>query len=102
MNRLQPKHIHFCLNNTAVIRRLLGHPSNNCQEVFLKFYEAQTQLQPTHCFIHWSPGHVDIAGNEAANKEAGLGSLAKLTLEKDREVNGQLPTFTHVRRINRR
>ena len=101
-DRLKPKRIHFCLDNTAVIRRLLGHPSDNCQEVFLKFYEAQSQLQPTHCSIHWSPGHVEITGNEAADKEAGLGSSAKLTLEEDREADGQPPTLTHVRRINRR
>lgn len=100
--RIRPSHVHFCLDNTAVIRRLLGHPSDNSQEAFLKFYEMQSKLRPFPSTIHWSPGHMGIQGNEAADKEAGIGSAARLSPEEDREADGRMPTLTYVRRVNRR
>lgn len=99
---LRPQRYHFCLDNTAVIYSLLGHPSDNSQEAFLQFYRMQEKLQPSQSLIHWSPGHMGIRGNEAADKEAGIGSSAKLSLEEERVAEGQMPSLTYVRRINRR
>lgn len=57
---IRPRHVHFCLDNTAVIRRLPGHPTENSQEAFLKFYEMQDKLRPSPSYIHWSSGHMGI------------------------------------------
>lgn len=49
---LRPERYHFCLDNTAVIYSLLGHPSDNSQEAFLTFYRMQEKLQPSQSLIH--------------------------------------------------
>lgn len=124
-----PGTFHFCIDNTGVIQRITRHPSDNSQAVQIRFRDNVDKLQDWS--VQWSPGHMDIQGNEAADKEAGLGSkgdpphpspdltsappsnnqVNPATLERrNKHPNTQtpepretqpLPTLSHVRATNR-
>lgn len=63
--------IHSCLDNTAVVRGFLGKPSESSQKAFLDFQRLAKEHGGVD--IRWSPGHMGIEGNEAADAYAKLG-----------------------------
>jgi hypothetical protein len=63
--------ITVCLDNTAAIWCLRGNPSLSGQQVFTAFHDiADAEM----INVKWSPGHVDIEGNEEADKQAKRGA----------------------------
>ena len=82
---------HVCLDNTAAIQGLLGNPSESSQHVFLEFQALAKEHGGVN--IHWSPGHMDIEGNETADIYAKRGT---------RKVPEELPpTLAYVKGLAR-
>ena len=88
--------LHLCIDTTAVIRGLLGHPSDNSQADFLAFHDTITRIRPPSTSIQWAPGHKDIAGNEAADAQAKLGAA------QHPDTDGGTMTLTHLKRTMKR
>ncbi|KAM9873607.1 hypothetical protein VDGL01_12316 [Verticillium dahliae] len=86
--------ITVCLDNTSVIWCLNGTPPVTSQEAILDFraYVRKHHI-PIDC--RWSPGHMNIMGNEMADQ------LAKRGASKRPHFDPQ-PTFSHVRRLLRK
>jgi ribonuclease HI len=85
--------ITVCLDNTAAIWCLRGNPSLSGQHVFTAFHEiADAEL----VHVKWSPGHVDIEGNEEADKQAKKGAQS---MEVDPDSG---PTAAGIRSIGRK
>jgi ribonuclease HI len=82
-----------CLDNIAAIWCLRGNPSLSGQHIFTAFHEiAEAEMVQ----VKWSPGHVDIKGNEEADKQAKLGA----SLEDFNELSG--PTAAGIRALGRK
>ncbi|KAI2620795.1 hypothetical protein GGS21DRAFT_494819 [Xylaria nigripes] len=69
--------VHICLDNTSVLTRLIHANPYSSLYRFVEF-RALVAGFPGRVEIHWSPGHSDIEGNEAADLAAG--SLADQAL----------------------
>jgi ribonuclease HI len=67
--------IHICIDNTAVLWCLHGHPSDSSQATFLEFKDLARQHGQVS--LRWAPGHMEIEGNEKADE------LAKKGCEED-------------------
>ncbi|KAI1098754.1 hypothetical protein F4804DRAFT_113394 [Jackrogersella minutella] len=89
---------HFCIDDTTEIRGLLRHPSDSTQAAALGFQESVAQLEQWS--VQWSPGHMGIPGDEAADGEAKRGARPKEAEEAD--IPKELPTLMYLKRINKR
>ena len=67
--------IWVCLDNTAAIWCLRGTASLTSQKHFIAFHKA-ADSHPGSVRIKWCPGHMDIFGNEFADRMAKLGLKA--------------------------
>lgn len=85
--------ITVCLDNTAAINCLQGSPTISSQAAALDFQQMSAASNAT-VSIRWSPGHMDIPGNEMADQLAKRGSSIK-------PVRDPLPTYSHVKRDTR-
>ncbi|WP_353824318.1 ribonuclease H family protein, partial [Acinetobacter baumannii] len=63
--------IHICIDNTAVLWCLHGRPSDSSQATFLEFKDLARQHG--HVSLRWAPGHMEMEGNEMADKLAKKG-----------------------------
>lgn len=84
------KHLYVCLDNTSVVDGINGASPESSQAIFLRF-QAMAASHAPGVTVKWIPGHMDIEGNEAADKLAKQGALA--------EASGQhTPTISWVKR----
>ena len=93
--------LHFCIDNTAVVRGLLGHLSDNSQHDFLSFYETVARIDPPSLYIQWAPGHTDVIGSEAADAQAKLGAAQLPDDLPTNTTTAMAMTLTHLRRTMR-
>lgn len=69
------RHIYLCLDNQAAIRACCTRPGRQSgQYILLRIHEGREKLVRTHSraevSLTWTPGHLDIPGNEAADEQA--------------------------------
>jgi ribonuclease HI len=83
---LNTRRIWLCIDSTSVIWGLRGDAPSTSQWAFLECHGA---METHHVSIKWAPGHLDIEGNETADRLANLeahhpslpaGKAAMLTL----------------------
>jgi ribonuclease HI len=86
--QLTAEKIHICIDNTAVLWCLHGRPSDSSQATFLEFKDLARQHG--HVSLRWAPGHMEIEGNEMADK------LAKKGCEE--EAPDTPPTLSYAKR----
>ena len=86
--QLTAKAIYICIDNTAVLWSLYGRPSDSSQATFLEFKDLARQHG--HVSLRWAPGHMEIDGNEKADK------LAKKGCEE--EAPDTPPTLSYAKR----
>jgi ribonuclease HI len=84
--------IHMCIDNTAVLWCLHGRPSDSSQAAFLQF--KVLARQHGNVSLRWAPGHMDIEGNEMADKLAKKGC--------DKKAPSTPPTLSYAKRQLRR
>lgn len=70
------KHLFVCLDNTSVVDGLTGKPPESSQAIFLRFQTLARNHTPG-VTVKWVPGHVDIEGNEAADRLAKQGTKSE-------------------------
>ncbi|RAL58667.1 hypothetical protein DID88_002973 [Monilinia fructigena] len=82
---LQPtdERIWMCIDSTSVIWCMRANASNTSQWAFL---ECHTLIDRYKVGIKWSPGHMGIEGNEAADELANTG--AKRGTDRRRSLSG--------------
>ncbi|PNP54015.1 hypothetical protein FNYG_15652 [Fusarium nygamai] len=85
--------ITVCLGNAAVLHGLQGKPPDSSQHAFLQFYKAANKHNHD-VSTKWSPGHMNIPGNEMADTLAKKGAHAPIPKRE--------PTRSYVKRILRR
>ena len=72
------KNIWIFTDNQAVIKRICKNSKSSCQEISYKLHQEAELLLSQNIQLHicWVPGHVDIYGNEQADKAAKLAAAA--------------------------
>ena len=68
------KEAHFFLDNTSVVKGLLGEAPVSSQREFVEFQHAAMRMAPCKVLVSWVPGHKDIPGNEIADQLAKRGT----------------------------
>lgn len=75
--RNKVKNLHFFCDNTGAIYRCFAGTPGKAQACSRRFRKAVLEIIDTmpeiHVEIAWSPGHLDIVGNERADALAGFG-----------------------------
>ncbi|RAL59609.1 hypothetical protein DID88_006468 [Monilinia fructigena] len=85
--------IWMCIDSTSVIWGIRGNAPPTTQWAFHKCHKAMKQLDIR---IKWSPGHMEIEGNEEADRLANAGATGPMDQAIDK-----LPTISGVRTIVR-
>jgi hypothetical protein len=89
---LSPTRIWLCIDSTSVIWGIRGDAPETSQWAFLNVHTAMEQYDIR---LKWSPGHMGIEGNEAADALANQGALS----EPPNEGPESLPTVSGIRSI---
>ncbi|EDO03843.1 hypothetical protein SS1G_06324, partial [Sclerotinia sclerotiorum 1980 UF-70] len=86
--------IWMCIDSTSVIWGMRGDAPPTSQWAFHKCHKAIRQL---NIRVKWSPGHMEIEGNEEADRLANAGAVGPMDQAADK-----LPTISGVRTIFRK
>ena len=91
----------LCIDNTPVIRGVEGHTPLSSQGCFQSIKSDQHWLEVflVKLETRWTPGHVGILGNEAADQLAKKATL--LVGEEQELATVSLATVSWARRQNR-
>ncbi|EDN98874.1 hypothetical protein SS1G_13733 [Sclerotinia sclerotiorum 1980 UF-70] len=84
----------MCIDSTSVIWGMRGDAPPTSQWAFHKCHKAIRQL---NIRVKWSPGHMEIEGNEEADRLANAGAVGPMDQAADK-----LPTISGVRTIFRK
>src|SRR6195952_2234369 len=91
----------MCIDSTSVIWGVRGIPSPSSQWAFLA---CQGVMETHNVRVKWSPGHMGIEGNEAADKLADCGASKELWdsgLASEPTVSGIRSLFRKERNLHR-
>lgn len=87
--------VYLCLDNTSVLTNLVNGAPLSSGSRFAEFRRHAAALGD-RLFLHWSPGHTGIPGNEAADRCAG--ALSALPLPHDHPSKLRAPSLAYIRR----